>query len=102
MNSILSNLALKNYPDLFIHAAKIENGLIEQKVGKTIVTDVPDSEIPEGMKVKNGYRYYQNVEVIAQDDYNMKTPYLTKFGWKQEINENVSELIPKVGSGIHQ
>lgn len=97
MNSILTNLVLRNNPDLYVHAARIEAGLIPNRTGDTIVVFLSERDVPEGMKVKGGYRFYKETTVLGQDDYNLETPFLTEYGWKQDSKERPSVLIPKEG-----
>ena len=93
MLDIIKLLVLQNNPDIFLHAAKIENNLIPDMVGKEIVVSVDRKHVPEGFKTKNGYSYTVKTVVLAQNNYNMATPFLTEFGWQQESRNDISELV---------
>lgn len=95
MESLLKTV-LENNPDLYIHASKIDAGLIQDKTGKEIVVRLDTSKIPEGFKLsKGGHWYYVKTKVLAHNIYKMSSQYLTEFGWKSEENEPLSELVEK-------
>lgn len=95
MQDILIALVLQNNPDLYVHAAKIQNNLIPDMTGQLIAITVDSEHVPKGYKLqKNGYQYTFMTKVIVQDNFNMEKPYLTEYGWKAVSKNSLSVLEP--------
>jgi len=98
MNNLLQ-VVLENNPELLIHAAKIDNNMIFDETGKTIVVQVDNDKIPVGFKKAkenegNRYNFYKEVRVIATNIFKMSKPYLTEYGWKDATDAAPTELVP--------
>jgi len=94
MENVLLKVVLENNPELFIHATRVENGLVSDKTGQTIVVQVSTEKIPKGFKLKSGRHgwYYVETKVLATNVYSTSKPYFTEYGWKADSEMPPSEL----------